>query len=249
MAGATSPVSMAGTLSLKNAEALAGIALVQMINPGTPCIYGAFMTTIDLQSGAPVFGSPESQLALFAGKQMAEYYHLPYRSGGTFASSKIPDAQAGYESVQVMMPTVMAQVNFVLHAAGWLENGLVASYEKFVIDSELCGMYHVWAKGLDMSDEALAFDALEEVAAGGHFLGTAHTMRNFRTAFFRTDIFDYNSAEQWTINGALDTYQRANKKWKQQLADYQPPAIDEGLDKELSDFMTHRKKELGFARK
>ncbi len=249
MAGATSPVSMAGTLSLKNAEALAGIALVQMINPGTPCIYGAFMTTIDLQSGAPVFGSPESQLALFAGKQMAEYYHLPYRSGGTFASSKIPDAQAGYESVQVMMPTVMAQVNFVLHAAGWLENGLVAGYEKFVIDNELCGMYHVWAKGLDMSDEALAFDALEEVAAGGHFLGTAHTMRNFRTAFFRTDIFDYNSAEQWTINGALDTYQRANKKWKQQLADYQPPAIDEGLDKELSDFMTHRKKELGFARK
>jgi len=249
MAGATSPVSMAGTLALKNAEALAGIALVQMISPGSPVIYGAFMTTIDLQSGAPVFGSPESQVALFAGKQMAEYYHLPYRSGGTFASSKIPDAQAGYESVQVMLPTVMAQVNFVLHAAGWLENGLVAGYEKFMIDAELCGMYHTWAKGLDVSEEALAFDAFQEVPAGGHFLGSAHTMRNFRTAFHRTDIFDYNSAEQWTINGAEDTYQRANKKWKQQLASYQPPALDVALEKELDSFIAHRKNELGYRKK
>jgi trimethylamine--corrinoid protein Co-methyltransferase len=249
MAGATSPVSPAGTLALQNAEALAGIALVQMINPGTPVIYGSFMTTIDLQSGAPVFGSPESQVALFAGKQMAEFYKLPYRSGGTFASSKIPDAQAGYESIQVMMPTVLAQVNFVLHAAGWLENGLVAGYEKFVIDNDLCGMYHVLAKGLDVSEEALAFDALSEVAPGGHFLGAGHTMRNFRSAFFRTDIFDYNSAEQWTINGAEDTYQRANKKWKQLLASYQPPTLDEGLEQELNTFITHRKNELGFAKK
>ena len=180
---------------------------------------------------------------------MAEYYHLPYRSGGTFASSKIPDAQAGYESVQVMLPTVMAQVNFVLHAAGWLENGLVAGYEKFMIDAELCGMYHTWAKGLDVSEEALAFDAFQEVPAGGHFLGSGHTMRNFRTAFHRTDIFDYNSAEQWTINGAEDTYQRANKKWKQQLASYQPPALDEALEKELDSFIAHRKNELGYRKK
>ena len=249
MAGATSPVSMAGTLALKNAEALAGIVLVQMINPGTPVIYGSFMTTIDLQSGAPVFGSPESQTVLFAGKQMAEFYKLPYRSGGTFCSSKIPDAQAGYESIQVMMPTVMAQVNFVLHAAGWLENGLVAGYEKFVIDNEMCGMYHTWAKGLDTSEEAFAYDALSEVQPGGHFLGTAHTMRNFRTAFFRTDVFDYNSAEQWQLNGGEDTYQRANKKWKKQLADYEPPALDVGLDAELQDFMKQRKKAVGFPAK
>ena len=246
MSGAMSPVSVAGTLALQNAEALAGIALVQMINPGTPVIYGSFMTNIDLQSGAPVFGSPESQWALFAGKQMADFYGLPFRSGGTFSSSKIADAQAGYESIQVMLPAVLAQVNFVLHAAGWLENGLVAGYEKFMIDWDMLGMYHTWAKGPDFADEAFAFDALQEVAPGGHFLGTQHTMRHFRTAFYRADVFDYNSAEQWELNGALDTNQRANQKWKKLLAEYEPPALDQGLEQELNAFITRRKKELGF---
>jgi len=248
MSGAMSPVSAAATLALQNAEALAGIVLVQMINPGTPVIYGSFMTTIDLQSGAPVFGSPESQWALFAGRQMADFYKLPFRSGGTFSSSKIADAQAGYESIQVMLPAVLAQVNFVLHAAGWLENGLTAGYEKFVIDCDLLGMYHTWAKGIDLSDEAFAFDALQEVPPGGHFLGTQHTMRHFRTAFYRSDIFDYNSAEQWEINGALDTNQRANQKWKKLLAEYEPPALDEGLERELQAFMNRRKKDLGFGK-
>ncbi len=246
MSGAMSPVSVAGTLALQNAEALAGIVLVQMINPGTPVVYGSFMTNIDLQSGAPVFGSPESQWALFAGRQMADFYKLPFRTGGTFSSSKIADAQAGYESIQVMLPTVLAQVNFVLHAAGWLENGLTAGYEKFVIDCDLLGMYHTWAKGLDLSDEAFAFDAMQEVPPGGHFLGTQHTMRHFRTAFYRSDIFDYNSAEQWEINGALDTNQRANKKWKQMLKEYEPPALDTALETELTTFIQQRKRELGF---
>lgn len=245
MAGAMSPVSVAGTLALQNAEALAGIALCQMINPGMPIIYGSFMTNIDLQSGAPVFGSPESQLAIFAGQQMAEFYGLPFRTGGTFSSAKITDAQAGYESIQVMLPTVMAQVNFVLHAAGWLENGLVAGYEKFVIDCELLGMYHAWAKGLSLTDEDFAFDAFQEVPPGGHFLGTQHTMRHFRTAFYRSDLFDYNSAEQWELDGALDTEQRANRKWKKLLADYQPPALDEGIEAELLRFIQVRKRELG----
>ncbi|MEZ4866708.1 MAG: trimethylamine methyltransferase family protein [Caldilineaceae bacterium] len=248
MSGAMSPVSVAGTLALQNAEALAGIVLVQMINPGTPIIYGSFMTNIDLQSGAPVFGSPESQLALFAGRQMADFYHLPFRSGGTFSSSKIADAQAGYESIQVMLPAVMAQVNFILHAAGWLENGLTAGYEKFVIDCDLLGMYHTWAKGLTLTDEDFAFDALAEVAPGGHFLGTQHTMRHFRTAFYRSDLFDYNSAEQWELNGGLDTYQRANQKWKKLLAGYEPPALDTALEAELNGFINRRKKELGFGK-
>jgi trimethylamine--corrinoid protein Co-methyltransferase len=246
MAGAMSPVSMAGTLALQNAEALAGIALCQMISPGMPVLYGSFMTNIDLQSGAPVFGSPESQLGLIAGRQMADFYNLPFRSGGTFCSTKIADAQAGYESIQVMLPTVLAQVNFVLHAAGWLENGLTAGYEKFVIDCEMLGMYHIWAKGIDLSDEGFAFDALQEVAPGGHFLGTQHTMRHFRTAFYRAELFDYNSAEQWTLNGAPDTAQRANAKWKKLLADYQPPVLDEAVEAELSDYMTRRKRALGF---
>ncbi|MCX6048929.1 MAG: trimethylamine methyltransferase family protein [Chloroflexi bacterium] len=246
MSGAMSPVSVAGTLALQNAEALAGIALCQMISPGMPVIYGSFMTNIDLQSGAPVFGSPESQLALFAGSQMAARYKLPFRTGGTFSSSKIEDAQAGYESIQVMLPAIMAQVNFILHAAGWLENGLVAGYEKFVLDCELLGMYHVWAKGIDLSDEAFAFDAMQEVAPGGHFLGTQHTMRHFRTAFFRSDLFDYNSAEQWEIDGALDTRQRANKKWKKMLAEYQPPALDPAIDQALLDYMQQAKRQHGY---
>lgn len=246
MAGAMSPVSIAGTLALQNAEALAGIALTQMINPGTPVVYGSFMTNIDLQSGAPVFGSPESQLALFGSAQMAKRYNLPFRGGGAFSSSKIVDAQAGYESVQVMLPTVLAHTHFVLHAAGWLENGLVAGYEKFVVDCELLGMYHVWAKGIDLSDEALAFDALQEVPPGGHFLGAGHTLRHFRHAFYRTDIFDYNSAEQWELDGSLDTYQRANRKWKAQLASYQEPGLDPGIEQQLQDFMAERKRELGF---
>jgi trimethylamine--corrinoid protein Co-methyltransferase len=246
MAGAMSPVSLAGTLALQNAEALAGIALCQMISPGLPVIYGSFMTNIDLQSGAPVFGSPESQLALVAGRQMADFYHLPFRSGGAFSSSKLADAQAGYESIQVMLPTVLSQVNFVLHAAGWLENGLVAGYEKFVLDCELLGMYHVWAKGVVLSDEAFAFDALQEVPPGGHFLGAQHTMRHFRTAFYRAELFDYNSAEQWELDGALDANQRANRKWKKLLAEYHPPALDAAIEAELLDYMKRRKRQLGF---
>lgn len=246
MGGAMSPVSIAGTLALQNAEALAGIALAQMLERGTPVVYGSFMTNIDLQSGSPVFGSPESQLALLASAQMARRYNLPFRGGGMFSSAKITDAQAGYESVQVMLPTILAHTNFVLHAAGWLENGLVAGYEKFVVDCELLGMYHVLTKGIDLSDEGFAFDALQEVPPGGHFLGTAHTMRNFRQAFFRTDIFDYNSAEQWELDGALDTYQRANRKWKAQLDAYTPPPLDAAIDQQLQDYMAARKRELGY---
>ncbi len=246
MSGAMSPVSVAGTLALQNAEALAGIALVQMINPGTPVIYGSFMTNIDLQSGAPVFGSPESQLAIFAGAQMARRYNLPFRTGGTFASSKIADAQAGYESIQVMLPAMMAQVNFILHAAGWLENGLTAGYEKFVMDNEILGMYHTLSQGLAVDDEAFAMDAFAEVPPGGHFLGTQHTMRHFRSAFYRAEVFDYNSAEQWTINGAQDTNQRANAIWKRTLRDYTPPPLDEALDAEIISFISRRKRELGY---
>jgi trimethylamine--corrinoid protein Co-methyltransferase len=246
MAGAMSPVSLAGTLALQNAEALAGIVLCQMINPGTPVVYGSFMTNIDLKSGAPVFGSPESQLALFAGAQMARRYGLPFRSGGAFSSAKVADAQAGYESVQVMLPTLLAQVHFVLHAAGWLENGLVAGYEKFVIDSDLLGMCHTFARGLALEEEDFAHDALGDVPPGGHFLGTAHTMQNFRTAFYRSNIFDYNSAEQWAIEGSHETNQRAHALWKRMLADYEAPAIDDALDSELLAFVRSRKRALGY---
>ncbi|MBV7329948.1 trimethylamine methyltransferase family protein [Chloroflexi bacterium TSY] len=247
MAGAMSPASIAGTLALQNAEALSGIAFVQMVEPGCPVVYGSFMTNLDLQSGATVFGSPSSQLTMLAVAQMARRYNLPFRTGGTFSSSKIPDAQAGYESVQVMMPAVQAQTNFILHAAGWLESGLVSGYEKFVIDCELLGMYHYWARGIDFSDEGFALDAFEEVEAGGHFLGTQHTMRHFRDAFHRAEIMDYDAYEQWVINGSEDTVTRANKKWKAMLEVYEAPPLDASIDSQLQDFMKERKTALGFA--
>ncbi|MBL8290197.1 MAG: trimethylamine methyltransferase family protein [Bryobacterales bacterium] len=244
LAGAMAPVSIAGTLAQQNAEALAGIAFAQMVEPGTPVVYGSFLTNIDLQSGSPVFGSPESQVGLYASAQLARYYNLPFRGGGMFTSSKIPDAQAAYESAMVMLPTIMARTNFVLHAAGWLENGLVSGYEKFVLDCEILGMLHTWSKGLDVSDESLALDSIGTVAPGGHHLGTDHTMRHFRTAFYRAGMFDYNSFEVWQEGGAADAYARANKRVHQLLASYEAPALDAAKDEELTSFMVRRKAEL-----
>lgn len=246
MAGAMSPASIAGTLALQNAEALSGIVLVQMIEPGCPVVYGSFMTNLDLQSGATVFGSPESQLTIFGTSQLAHFYGLPFRTGGAFTSAKIPDAQAGYESGQTMFPAVQAQTNFILHAAGWLESGLTSGFEKFVIDNELLGMHHRWAQGIDFSDEGFAMDAFEEVEAGGHFLGTQHTMRHFRTAFHRADVMNYDPYETWVINGSKDTVTRANQKWQEQLAKYEPPPMDTEKENDLVHFMRDRKKELGF---
>ena len=243
LSGAMAPVSIAGTLVQQNAEALAGIAFAQMIEPGTPVIYGSFLTNINLQSGAPVFGSPESQIGLYASAQLARLYHLPFRGGGMFTSSKIPDAQAAYESVMVMLPTIMARTNFVLHAAGWLENGLASGYEKFVLDCEILGMLHTWSKGLEISDESLAMQSIAEVPPGGHHLGTDHTMRHFRTAFYRAELFDYNSAEVWAEAGSEDAYARANKRVKKMLASYEAPPLDPAKDEELLDFMARRKPE------
>jgi trimethylamine---corrinoid protein Co-methyltransferase len=241
LAGAMGPTTIAGTVAQQNAEALAGIALTQMIEPGTPVVYGSFLTNIDLQSGSPVFGSPESQIGLYASAQLARRYNLPFRGGGMFSSSKLPDAQAGYESTMVMQPTILARTNFVLHAAGWLENGLVSGYEKFVLDCEVLGMLHTWAKGMDLSDEAFALDAVAEVPPGGHYLGTAHTMRHFREAFYRAELFDYNSAEQWELNGGDDAYTRANKKVKHLLETYEAPPLDPEIEANLLAFMTERK--------
>jgi trimethylamine--corrinoid protein Co-methyltransferase len=238
------PVSIAGTIVQQNAEALAGIAFTQMINPGNPVVYGSFQTTVDLQSGAPVLGSPESQISLYVGAQLARRYGLPFRSGGMFASSKIPDAQSAYESVMIMLPAVLARVNFVLHAAGWLENGLAAGYEKFVLDCEILGMFHKFLKGLDLSDEALAMESIRTVPPGGHHLGTPHTMEHFRTAFYRAELFDYNSAEQWQEEGSQDAAQRANAKYKKLLREYEAPDLDEAIDEELQEFISKRKTEI-----
>ena len=244
LSGAMSPVSVAGTVAQLNAEALAGIAFAQMVNPGTPVIYGAFQTTIDLQSGAPVFGGPESQLALYLSAQLARRYGLPFRSGGMYTGAKIADAQGGFESIMSMLPALMGRVNFILHAAGWLEGGLAAGYEKFVLDCELLGMYHKYFLGVDFSADGLALDSIRAVEPGGHHLGTEHTMRHFRTAFYRADLFDYNSAEQWQAEGAQTAEQRANKKYKQLLKSYQPPLLDPSIEETLLSFIAQRKNEI-----
>ncbi|MFM7584690.1 MAG: trimethylamine methyltransferase family protein, partial [Caldilinea sp.] len=235
------PAAVGGTLAQLNAEALAGISLAQMIEPGTPVVYGAFQTNVDLQSGAPVFGSPESQIALIVSAQLARMHGLPFRSGGMFTSSKIADAQGAYESVQVMLPAILARVNFVLHAAGWLEGGLTAGYEKFVLDCELLGMYHKFLQGLDLSSEGLAMESIRSVPPGGHHLGTDHTLRNFRTAFYRASLFDYNSAEQWQAEGSQDAQQRAHTHYQKLLQEYVPPPLDPAVDRALREFMAQRK--------
>lgn len=244
LSGAMAPASIAATVAQQNAEALAGIVFAQMCEAGAPVIYGSFQTSIDLQSGSPVFGTPESQLSLYVSAQMARRYGLPFRGGGMYASSKIADGQAGYESVMAMLPAIMGRVNFVLHAAGWLENGLAAGYEKFVLDCEVLGMCHKYLQGVDLSEEAFAMESIREVPPGGHHLGTYHTMRHFRTAFYRPEIFDIDSAEQWEINGSKDAYQRANAKYKQLLAGYQPPVLDPAVRDTLHDFVAKRKAEI-----
>ncbi len=244
LSGAMSPASVAGTLIQANAEALAGIAFAQMVQAGTPVIYGTFQTTIDMKSGAPVLGGPESQTTLLLSAQMARHYGLPFRSGGSFASSKIPDAQAAYESAMMMQGTVAGRVNFVLHAAGWLEGGLVSGYEKLILDGEVLGMMHKLMQPVDLSEDALAMESIRTVAPGGHHLGTEHTMRHMRTAFYQAELFDYNSAEQWQAEGSKDAVTRANAKYKQMLKQYEAPPLDPAIEEAITDFMARRKQEI-----
>ena len=246
MAGAMSPMGLAGTVAQQTAEALAGIALVQLIRPGTPSVYGSFLTNTDMQSGSPAFGTPESAMGILASAQMARHYNLPFRGGGALTSSKAPDAQAAYESMMCMWPTILGRVNFVLHAAGWLESALLASYEKFIIDVEMLRMFE-WMldRGLPVDEEGLAMDALREVGPGGHFLGAEHTLRNYRTGFYRPWISSTENFDRWNRFGARTADVVAAEKWKQVLAEYPDPGIDPGVDEQLQEFIDRRKQALG----
>jgi trimethylamine--corrinoid protein Co-methyltransferase len=244
IAGAMSPAALAATIAQSNAEALFGICFAQMINPGTPVVYGSFLANIDMRSGSPCFGTPENALALYASGQMARYYNLPFRSGGNFTASRIPDAQAGYESASTMWPTIQAHTNFVVHAAGWLEGGLIAGYEKFIIDLEMCGIVSRFAAGISTTDEDFAWDAFAEVGPGNHFLGAQHTMRHYDTAFYAHQVFNMDNYEKWEMEGSVDTYRRANSLWKRRLKMYQQPPLDEAIKEELEAFVEHRRAEL-----
>jgi trimethylamine---corrinoid protein Co-methyltransferase len=242
MAGAMSPMGLAGTLAQQTAEALAGIALIQLIRPGAPCIYGSFLTNIDMQSGSPAFGTPESALGILASAQMARHYKIPFRGGGALTSSKSPDAQAAYESMMCMWPTLLGGVHFVLHAAGWLESALLASYEKFIIDVEALRMFEwMLTKGIPFDDEGFAMDGIREVGPGGHHLGSEHTMRHYRTGFYRPWISSTENFDRWQRMGSRTTDRVANEKWKQLLADYKDPGIDSGIDEQLNAFIEVRR--------
>jgi trimethylamine--corrinoid protein Co-methyltransferase len=194
-----------------------------------------------MQSGAPTFGTPEPALVLYVMAELARRLGVPFRSGGSLCASKIPDAQAAFESAQTLLPTCLAGVNFVLHVAGWLEGGLAMGYEKFVMDVDQAGMMHTLLEGVDLSENGQAMDAIREVGPGKHFLGCAHTQANFETAFYRSPLADNNSYEQWDAEGGKDIAQRANAQWKKQLAEYVEPPLDPAVDEALLDFISRRK--------
>jgi trimethylamine---corrinoid protein Co-methyltransferase len=249
MAGAMSPMGLAGTLAQQTAEALAGIALIQLVRPGAPCIYGSFLTNIDMQSGSPAFGTPESAMGILASAQMARHYRIPFRGGGALTSSKAPDAQAAYESMMCMWPTVLGGVHFVLHAAGWLESALLASYEKFVIDVEALRMFEwILDHGMPFDEEGFAMDGIREVGPGGHHLGSEHTMRHYRTGFYRPLISSTENFDRWQRMGSRTADRVANEKWKLLLRDYQDPGIDAAVDEELKAYLANRKDAILHAR-
>ncbi len=242
--GAMAPVTVAGTLTQVLAEVLAGVAYSQLVRAGAPVIFGAFVTSIDMNSGAPTFGTPEAAHITYGAGQLARRLGLPYRSGGSFCGSKLPDAQAAYESANSLNMALLSGVIFMLHACGWLEGGLVSSYEKFVMDADQLGTLHHLAQGIIMDTNGQAMDAIREVGPGGHYLGCEHTQANFKSAFWRSDLLDYKPFETWQEEGARDTQTLANVRVKKMLGDYQAPDLDIAKREELEAFVAKRKAEM-----
>jgi trimethylamine--corrinoid protein Co-methyltransferase len=243
--GAMSPVTIPAALVQQMAEALSGIALSQLIRPGCPVIFGSFLSNIDMQSGSPCFGTPESAIGLLCTGQIARYFDLPFRTGGAMTSSQVPDAQAGYEALMTLLPTFLAGANWVMHSAGWLEGGLVSGYEKFIVDVELVQMMREQFTPLEIDEASLAFDAHIEVGHGGHFLGAMHTMERFRTCFYRPMLSSSENFERWTRGGAVDAAGRAEQIYKKTLAGYEQPPLDEAVGAELEEYVVRRRAELG----
>ncbi len=243
--GAMSPVSIPATLAQQLAEALAGIALTQLMRPGTPIIMGSFLSNTDMQSGSPSFGTPESGIGLLCTGQLARRYGLPFRSGGALNTSQTVDAQAAYESLMTMLPTFLAGTNWIMHSAGWLEGGLVSCYEKFIVDIELLRMLQHEFTPLEIDEESLAFGAHEEVGPGGHFLGAMHTLERFRTAFYRPLLSSTENFDRWQRMGGRDATERAGEIWRKTLDEYEQPPLDEAVRQELEEYVTRRRRELG----
>jgi trimethylamine---corrinoid protein Co-methyltransferase len=243
--GAMSPVSIPATLVQQLAEALSGIALCQLVQPGCPVVFGSFLSNTDMQSGSPSFGTPESAIGLLCTGQIARHFGLPFRSGGGLTASQTADAQSAYEALMTLLPTFLAGTNFVMHAAGWLEGGLVSCYEKFIVDIELLRMLRHEFTPLEIDEASLAFGAHQEVGQGGHFLGAAHTLERFRECFYRPLLSSTENFDRWTRNGGKDAAERAGEIWRRTLEEYEEPTLDDGVRAQLQEFVARRRAELG----
>jgi trimethylamine--corrinoid protein Co-methyltransferase len=241
LAGATAPVSVSGGLAQQAAEALSGVALAQLVRPGSPCLYGSFFTATDMRTGAPAFGTPESVFGVIAGGQMARRYGLPFRGGGGLASSNAVDAQAAAETQMMLWATMLAGTDVVLHAAGWLEGGLTASAEKFALDVELLRQFRRQMAGIGFTEEELAFDAIADMGPGGLFLASPHTRTHFKEWLYMSPLFQTQDYATWDLMGREDTAHVANVLWKQLLEAYEDPGLDPAIDEELRAYIERRK--------
>jgi len=244
LGGAMGPVTTAASIAQAFAEAMMVGAFTQLVRPGAPFILGNFLSSMSLRTGAPTFGMPEPVMSNLVIGQLARRLGVPLRCGGSLTASKLADAQAAFESADSMLSTALGGANFVLHAAGWLEGGLCTGYEKLVIDADRLGAYQVMLAGLPMDDNALARDAYSEVEPAGHFLGCAHTMANYETAYYDALLSDSNNVEQWEEEGSKDTARRAYERWNQLLKEYEAPPMDAAKDEELQEYVAKRKAEI-----
>jgi trimethylamine--corrinoid protein Co-methyltransferase len=243
LAGAMAPVTVIGAITQQNAEALAGIVLTQLVRPGTPAVYGGFTSNVDMRTGSPAFGTPEQTKASLITGQLCRRYQIPFRSSNTNASTSV-DAQSAYESEMSLWGAVMGHANMIIHGAGWLEGGLVASFEKLIIDVEMMQMMAEFVEPLVVNEETLAIEAMREVQPGGHYFGTSHTMERYDSAFYSPVVSDWTNFENWKEAGGLDAAQRANAIWKQAINDYEQPPLDPAVLEELEEYVERRKREL-----
>ena len=246
LAGAMSPVTVAGTLALQNAEALAGLTLSQCVNPGVPAVYGSFASNVDMRTGSPAFGTPEYVKATIISGQLARRYGVPLRASNANASNA-PDVQSAYESQMSLWACLLGRVNYVNHGLGWLEGGLCTSYEKIVIDAEMIQMMRSLLEPVSFDHASLAVEAIAEVGPGSHFFASPHTMERYETAFYGPLLSDWRNFETWYEDGAVDATTRANRIWKQLVSQYEEPHLDDAIRAELTDFVERRRAEGGVA--
>jgi trimethylamine--corrinoid protein Co-methyltransferase len=241
LGGAMGPVTNAGAIAQSLAETMAGCALTQLERKGAPVVFGNFLSSMSLRSGSPTFGTPEPAIGSMVIGQLCRRLGLPLRCSGNFTTSKLPDAHAMTEGTMSMLAAIHCGANFILHSAGFLDGLLSMSYEKFMLDTDLCGALHSYLDGVKIDDNQLAVDAFAEVGPGNHFFGCAHTMANYETAFWDSETADNEPFEKWELAGGDDAATRANRLWKQKLREYEAPHLDEGIDEALKDFVARKK--------